>query len=412
MKIFGNKKTESKTSDNKTEELLSFPSIVERPRICCIDIAKDAISALKRSGANVYEGTLGSKIKVPNTRTRENHLLLLNFDFPQNLHEYDIILIDLNNYETIDYKQEDHVKSDISGKQSYRLLSSYPQTLFDPRPFASSLLKSEIDKITNRQFLVLVFASKTYDIEYEPVVIMEGHSERKQIQKVNLFSFWDFIPTSGVQYGKEISVGKMRDDLAGLLKKYADETVYHQTFHHPTEWNNGKHELIEKYFPLMTNINGDIVSYIEMNTEQNLMILPNIKDTSGFLLDFLSKIAPSIYPDLFPYSTMFSWKADKEYWLPNHSLLVKEKIKLQEEYEEIISECETRIKENSVKFSYLHDILSQTGDKLVNSLIIFLKWLEFDAVINYDDVDSDSKLLEEDIQVDIPEGLLIIEAFE
>ena len=407
MGLFGKKsKPELKANENEVGDNII---ITERPRICCLDMSEETISVLQNSGANVYKGTLGSKVKVPNTSSRDWHQILLNFNFPQNLHEYDIIIIDLDSFDIIDYRIEDYVKEVNTGKSSSYLLSSYPENVFDPRPMASSILKHHLKEISNREYLVLVFSSKSYDIDYETLRITEDGYRRQPSEKYNIYSFWNSVPTSTAKYGTEISVCKMREDLRLLLEKYKPETVYNQTFYHPTTRIEGKNIQDERYFPLITNMNGEIVSFLELNKYEQLIMLPQIKDKSNFILDFLSKVAPSIYPNLFPFSTTFSWKNQKEYWLPLHSELLSEKSNIQKEFEHKLEENERKIKENSAKYSFLHSIVTETGDTLVNSLIQYLKWLEFDKVINFDHTNSKPNVLEEDIQVELANGLLIIE---
>ena len=261
------------SASSTAKEIVKSVEIIERPRICCIDLQEETIFALKASGANVYEGTLGSKIKVPNTTRNENHPLLLNFDFPSNLHEFDIIIIDLDSSKTIDYKSEQHTKQTHTGKSSLCLLSSYPETLFDPRPMSSYFLGRNLQKIANRPYLVLVFSSAAYEIEYEPVVITESHTSRREIEKYNIYSFRNYVPCSESIFGKEITVCEMRNDLQNLLEKHTIGGTYNQTFHHPTTWSDDGRTRIKdkKYFPLMINMNGDIISYIETNENENLI---------------------------------------------------------------------------------------------------------------------------------------------
>lgn len=408
MGLFVEKKNR-KIVKTKPKEMEEEISIIERPRICCFDLHEDTLSALRKSGANIYCGNLGSKVKVPNTTRRENHQLLLNYDFPPNLHEYDVFVIDLDNSKTIDYKPEEHIRETHTGKSSICLLSSYPETLFDPRPLVSFFLKIQLHKITNRKYLVLAFSSEAYNIDYESVEITEGYTERQGVQQYNIYSFWNFVPIAEPKFGKEINVSKMRNNFQSILEKYKKGSFYNQTFHHPTTWANDKRIKVEKYFPLMTNMNGDIISYLEFNENDNLIILPQIKDKSNFLIEFLSKIAPSIYPELFPYSTTFNWKEQKEYWLPGHSKLLEEKSKIVKEYEKKIEESEKKIEDNRCKYSFLHELLTETGDSLVKSLIQYLKWLVFEKVKDYDQMNSESAILEEDIQVELSDRLLIIE---
>jgi len=70
---------------------------------------------------------------------------------------------------------------------------------------------------------------------------------------------------------------------------------------------------------------------------------------------------------------------------------------------------EQKIEENIERFSFLHEIISETGDKLTSSLIKFFNWFGFDNVNDFDKTNTNSLALEEDIQVKLPKGLLIIE---
>lgn len=409
MGIFGDKSAKNKTEVVTTNKDDAQP-IIERPRICCIDLSDDIVDELRKAGVNITTGTLGDKVKVPNMGRGSGHYMLLNFEFPNNLHEYDIIIIDLNNFKTIDYKPEDHTRTVHTGKTSISLLSSFPETLFDPRPMGSFILRNLINEITNREFLVLAFSSSSYDIDYEPVEISDGgYPERQGIQKHNIYNFWDYVPTSTPKYGKELIIETAIPDLSALLEKYKNGSIYNQTFHHPQRWTAEGGIDDDRYLPLATNMNGDIVSLLEASENRNLIVLPQIKDKPNFLLEFLSKIAPSLYPTLFPYSTTFNWKKEQEYWLPNLSELLKEKDKIKEEFEKKTVELEKKISDNENKFSFLHDIISETGENLTNALVKYLKWLEFPNVEKYDKKNESTGALEEDIQVKIDEGLLIIE---
>ena len=164
--------------------------IIERPRFFCIDLDNNIISALRKIGANIYEGSLGYKIKVPKPTNHSQHYLLLNHDFPQNIHEFDIIIIDLDKQETIDYKANQHKRELHTNKTAHYFKSSHPQTLFDPRPFACSLLKEELDSITKRKFLVIAFSSQSVSVEYEIIQLLDGYEHPHSNIAFDIYSFW------------------------------------------------------------------------------------------------------------------------------------------------------------------------------------------------------------------------------
>ncbi len=359
MGIFSEKKKKIEniviSKDDGTDEKASQNiGVIERPRICCLDVEETAISALRKARANVYNGSLGSKVKVPKPSTDIVYHLLLNFDFPVNLHEYDIIIIDLNSSKTVDYKIEEHRKEQHTGRSSYYFQSRYPETLFDPRPFAAYLLQGELSKISNRDFLVVAFSSSQIEIEYDTVQVSGGYGQN-QIQKFDIYSFWDHVPASTIKSGEEIIVSKSFNDLQSLLEKYKKDMYYNQTFYHPEHYQGNQRVKDDDFFPLMKNMNDDIISFIHLKKHRNLILLPQIKNKTSFILELLEKVAPTLFPTLFPYSTIFHWKIEEEYWLPNHSTLLNQQLKIQQEFEKRLKESEQKIEENIERFSFLHE---------------------------------------------------------
>ena len=168
--------------------------INERPRICCIDIGEDVVEFLRESGFNLYSGTLGNKVKVPNKEQYDNHQLLLDFDFPENIHEYDIFLIDLKNGKTIDYKPEEHTRENHTGKSAISLLCSYPETIFNPRPLSSVILQKKLSQIGSRPHMIITFTTESYDIEYETILISEKTAIRHGSEKHKIYSVAGYVP--------------------------------------------------------------------------------------------------------------------------------------------------------------------------------------------------------------------------
>jgi hypothetical protein len=381
----------------------------ERPRICCIDIDDSALSLLTSSGFNVYAGTLGKKIKVPNKNIRDNHQLLLEYDFPPNIHEYDIFIIDLDNSKSIDYKSEDHVITNHTGKSVLSLLSSFPETIFDPKPLCSKILGKRLDQIGKRPHMIIVFTTPQYIIEYQTLEITEGSISRQPIERHSIYSFAGYLPLLESKYGKEMNLCNMRSDLKDLIQSFIKNGSYNQTFSHPTVWENNARIPDPNYMPLIKNSSEEIVSFIESKENSLAFYFPQIELKGLFLNSFLLNIAPDLMAELFPFSTTFIWKQDEEYWLPNHKRLLTEKESLEKEYEEKIKLKDNEISVNYNQYNFLHEILTETGDKLVNSVILYLEWLGFKNVAKVDEMNPENRLLEEDIHIEIENGLLIIE---
>lgn len=409
MGLFDKKVEKESTEEKSSPTVSQSTEINERPRICCLDIDKEIINQLTSSGFNIYSGTLGKKIKVPNKNRSDNHQLLLNYDFPANIHEYDIMIIDLNNAETINYKAEEHIRTEHTGKTATSLLSSYPETIFDPRPLGSAILNNKLSQIGSRPHIIIAFTSESYDVEYDLIKITDGYPTRQGSEKHNIYTFTKYVPLNEPKYGKEMTVCEGRNDLKVLIESHLIKSTYNQTFHHPISWSSEKREPDSNFIPLVKNSSDDIVSFIHINDNALIFYFPQIEAKGDFLNSFLTNIAPDILPELFPFSSTFDWKQNEEYWLPNHKKLLSEKQEIEKDYEKKLKGKETEISTNIEHYSFLHNILTSTGDELVDSLIKYFKWLGFKTVKKVDEENIGTNVLEEDIQIELDNGLLIIE---
>ena len=83
----------------------------EKPKICAINLDSDIVEALQAKGLNCFAGTLGFPVKVPNLNRGDRHPCLPCNIFPPNLHEYDIIIVDLQHQEPIEYIESEHTQN-------------------------------------------------------------------------------------------------------------------------------------------------------------------------------------------------------------------------------------------------------------------------------------------------------------
>jgi hypothetical protein len=90
------------TKDDAHEE----NTFQEKPQICLIDIESKIKENLIKKGFNIESGTLSNIINVPNTAQNiytTGCVCIPNFSFPENLHEYEIIVLDLSDKKVIPY---------------------------------------------------------------------------------------------------------------------------------------------------------------------------------------------------------------------------------------------------------------------------------------------------------------------
>ncbi|MBD2005463.1 MULTISPECIES: hypothetical protein [Cyanophyceae] len=380
------------------------------PKICAIDLDKEIIDALNNRGLQCFSGRLGSQIKVPNSNRGLGHQCLLDFLFPPNLHEYDIVLVDLQQGEPIEYNRLDHQHSSFKGSKKTVLVSSYPETIFDPRPFSANLLKKELQSLYKKESLIIIFSSPREVVEYHSVSISPyGHHEGEPFEH----DIYELLPGLGGVHnktGQNISVAPgIGRDIGNLLQKYSKNFIYEVVFNHPTKWVNNKTIKRDEFIPFLLNVDGEIVSFIDSLYSPSItLVFPQlIHNKKEFLLELIDDILPETFPIIFPYSEQFSWLKSNDYSLPNQVSLSRKKEKLEADYIKALAGIDGEIHNNQAQYQFLHNLLTETGDALVKAVEYFLNWLGFLNVVNMDETAPDIK--EEDIQVSLEKCLLIVE---
>jgi hypothetical protein len=380
--------------------------MIEKPQILTLNLDENANQKLKEHNFNIYQGSLGKLIETNNKKYKHKYCLLNN-DFPSNIHEYDVVIIDLNNVEKEPYREEVNLRRENKTRNNSYLLSEYPQTIFDPRGFASDLLVNGIKEIMKHDSLIVVIQAENEVIDYKMVEENGDYPNVKGEKKFSIYEFMPNFPFIKNKEGKETEVLVKNEGLNTLLSKYNSDFFYELIFYHPQVWDGDNKVNDKNFYPLVSNRDGEIISFASFHEKTGLFLFPALNNKSDFLIDFLENVAPDILPEVFPFSTKNLWINDEEYHLPNHSKLLNDKKLLFEEWEFKNKQKEDEIVKNTEKYKFLHELLTETGNNLVIATIKFLEWLGFE---NVKDVDDDViALKQEDIQIENKNGLLVIE---
>ncbi|MGE5342299.1 MAG: hypothetical protein ACM3SY_12555 [Candidatus Omnitrophota bacterium] len=382
---------------------------IEKPKICLIDIDKGIIARIKQKGFNVNAATFGTPLKnIPYKDGYDRKICLPNHSIPSNLHEYDIFVLDLKNKPGISYDEESNTQKSIKSNAIEYLYCKYPQTVFDPRPLVANFFSVEFN--FNKNTILIVFASENHKQEYNSMRIDNYGSREGSSETYDKYSFIKNFPIKGNRFGKELSV-LCHGELKTLLEKNLPKFHYEVIFEHPTIWDpqSQKNEKIDSFHPIMKNNIDEIVGFIELRDNILLFVLPQIEEKDEILIPLFENLLPELIPDLFPYSTKFLWKNHEEYWLPRHRILFEKKNEIEAEYLKKKSEFEKEIEDNKARYLFLHELITESGDKLVSAVKTYFEWLGFGKVKIMDD--DKQKIKEEDLQVELGDkGLLVIEA--
>lgn len=379
---------------------------IKKTKICAIDLEDDILSFLKKN-FEVFEGTMGAKIDTSQRINRYDSVRLLpNYDFPANIQEYDILIQDMGYQKVIPYSEEEHVKKYITGTDIFYLYSVYPETLFNPIPYSSKLLNIELQKHRERPLIKIIFQGKIYSVTYKKYNAGENYTTGG-----GCFTNYEHIQN---YCGKTSLSGR---DVIPCKNKFTqaifgNTTVgysYQQIYCHPTTWENSVRKN-EHFIPLLTTRAGDIISYFYMDKYDITIMLPQSENKLELLKNVFNELLYINFSEYFPFIEAAAWKNTPMYFLPNQQELLDKEKQLMKKYQEDLSKIESQREANSKQYSFLHSLLTDTGDNLVKAVIDFLQWLGFSNIVDADTTKKEEDIFEEDIQVDLGDaGLLIIE---
>lgn len=379
---------------------------IKKTKICAIDLEDDILSFLKKD-FEVFEGTMGAKIDTSQRNNRYDSVKLLpNYDFPANIQEYDILIQDMGYQKVIPYSEEEHVKKYITGTDIFYLYSVYPETLFNPIPYSSKLLNIELQKHRERPLIKIIFQGKIYSVTYKKYNAGENYTTGG-----GCFTNYEHIQN---YCGKTSLSGRDVIPCKNTFTQaiFGNTTVgysYQQIYCHPTTWENSVRKN-EHFIPLLTTRAGDIISYFYMDKYDITIMLPQSENKLELLKNVFNELLYIKFSEYFPFIEAAAWKNTPMYFLPNQQELLDKEKQLTKKYQEDLSKIELQKEANSKQYTFLHSLLTDTGDNLVKAVIDFLQWLGFSNIVDADTTKKEEDIFEEDIQVDLGDaGLLIIE---
>lgn len=344
----------------------------------------------------VATGNLGVIRDIYYEEYQNSRYLNLEFDMASDLHEYKVLIIDLQTPNDVKECRYDEEPDGIP----YLFRISYPQKRFKPMPFVMGMLKEE----ANRECLKIIFADSDYTEKYTIVKMIKQN--QYDLSETFSKSIYEIIAADVInKSGKRINVEN--NALANLIYTYAK--AYKVIFNLPQKWDSAirGHVDNENYIPLLRNQEGEIISYIGYTKNVGYeIVLPICDKKEELIYKLISQLLPEIIPGYFPESRKFEWINSHEF-LPQEIIECEEKKKkLQIEFNAEMAkiDAEEEVINNSYKF--LRDMLTETGQSLVIAVCDYLKWLGFSNVVS---IDGSEDILREDIQIDDGDKLYIIE---
>lgn len=259
----------------------------------------------------------------------------------------------------------------------------------DPRPLAAWREQSAMDRIYLHGGAFIIFTAARSEVSYVAGALSELFGLQSHA-KLTL-SKWDFLkeldylsvtPDTGEEmYTADNGVART----LGLDGYFADGN--YQCVIEPSGMIKGRWiTLAVSKFDLP--IAGIIFPAPDAERKRWVFVLPQVRRSAELVADLVERVLPRLAPHLFPDTEGSRWTRRSEYQLPRVSELRGEITAIEEASRQQIRELEEQIEVVQEQYAFLDDLLTTSGDTLVQAVIRTLKLIGFADVR---DVDADAK---------------------
>jgi hypothetical protein len=369
----------------------------QQPKIYLIDADEALHKSLLKSWANIGTGTLGTPYKVP---TSANWLPVIQNETLNKFEESDLVIIDL-------------AKGVIDGsskggkhtpEEEIDLWAKCDKGWIDARTRTVLYAKEDMNRIVKNGGVLILFAGPDSPMNFRWAAANQRGLVRATDIQGGVWNIIDpldrlnILPESG-------SIINVIDNspLGTLLRRHLEGAEFTCTFQ--SRWSNDN-----TWKSLATNKYGDDVALVTEHGDGIVMIFPQLADKASFIDELLENVLPEIQPELFPNIEKGKWTHFPEYEL-------REIIELEARKNLVISTAEAELNAIEQEItayrsvnSWLHDLITGTGDDLVNAIKVALSELGFEHVIDVDEIrDAEGQSRREDLRIEDDIPTLIID---
>lgn len=380
---------------------------IPKTNICCLDLTQECIDYLKSLDLNVYEGTLGSVFSIKWERIGySSKTVLVDVDYPENLHEFHVFVHDVENPHKREYKAVDHQIKEIDSRENRHLECYQPVNTYDLRPYGSYMLSHDFQALKNFRRLEVIFAGCENQVEYVSNAI--SMHDPRHIGPFSNIGCWNLV--RGVEkWGRRVKL----EDLAvskALFESRQNRVKYNRVFYLPTVIQDEKRVVDPQFLSLLSNEEGECVSYAYFPSGNYVQfILPQVEDKAALLKDLFENVIFRFFSDYFPDVEARNWIHSNTYLLPDEKDI---KLKIEAKREELEQEIKQLEEEEAAiceKNKPQKQLLTESGSTLVSSVKVFLEWLGFENVVDKDETLAEGELKEEDLCFDFEGTHVLLE---
>lgn len=369
----------------------------QQPKIFLIDAHETIHKALLKNWANIDTGTLGIPYKVP---TASSWRPVIQNRALRKFEESDLIIIDLASKGLAGSANGEKHTPD----EELDLWAKCDKGWIDARARTVLVVKEDFNRIVKSGGALVVFAGPDSPMEFQ----WASANIRGLVSKSGVSGgVWNVIdPMDRINVLAESgSVINVTDNspIGKLLKRHLDGAEFTCAF--KPRWTGD-----DTWTSLATNKYGLDVALIAEYGDGVVMILPQLADKASFIEELLDGVLPEILPSLFPDIEKGKWTHLPEYELEQVIELETKKNAVIAEAEKELNKIQQEITRHRVANRWLHDLITGTGDDLVNAIKVALSELGFERIVDVDEIrDTEGKSRREDLRIEDGDPTLVID---
>ncbi len=362
-----------------------------RPKVILIDLGEEVVQTVRAAGYLVTSGTLGRP-----------YLMQPNDEFVRPFVSYD--LPGFTEQEVVVVQHSPPEPSNNPTGRAPRVTSeptlwaSRKYGVIDTRPWAAHIFaRDDVARILSYGGIAVCFCTPKMPAG---LVWAIGSPGRFVVQQELDYSTWGILPPLDYFQFPRFS-GEEIQPLTGK-GLFAPITTHLQTATAACTIQPG-YDQAQRWHAVAKNKYGSDVAGVYVPAEGNglVVLLPQVKDPGATVQVLLDDILPVLAPKLFPESEKFAWRERPPYELREVQRLRLEIERLRSEAELREAELQAQIETTKEEHGWLLDLLSATGDELVDAVERALRELGLPDVQKVDEAKEVQQAgrLREDIQV-------------
>lgn len=368
-----------------------------KPKLLLLSLDSDVVATLNSRWSDVVVGSLGRPYEVEKA---SGYAPVINHDMLSGHKECEVIIADFTlniEHRSPGEKHRPDGEMDLWAKMDLGYI--------DNRGLTAIREREALERIIRQGGVAIVFSD--YAPPHHVVESMVDYKNKLMPGNNVSLCVWNLIaPLEYLQIASDhgstmTAVGS--SSLSKLVEKYLPGSEFTCTLKSRYPDDRWTTLAINKYEECVS-------AALEKEGRLVALVVPQLSNKAAFLDELLTTVLPEYLPDLFPGIAMGAWTHRPEYELPRVAELRSERIRIEEETRTKIAALDDQIDAEKTENGWIHDLLTETGDELVNAVKRALSEMGFRKIVDVDEIrDQAKQSRREDLRIEDRHPVLVVD---